>query len=125
MFKKTNARGVYITEITEYRHWCTVCVLYLNKRVYVHHRHQRHTHLGTDNLDRYIRKHHRHSNLGTIGCSDFHFFSYFWGCLTFPLFLGTQEFRKCKKKLIYLQPFCPNFFGLFRKSIFFFRNFQN
>ncbi len=33
----------------------------------------------------------------TVGCSDFHFFSYFWECLTFPLFLGTQEFRKCKK----------------------------
>jgi hypothetical protein len=33
----------------------------------------------------------------TVGCSDFHFFSYFWENLPFPLFLGTQEFRKCKK----------------------------
>ncbi len=35
----------------------------------------------------------------TLGCSDFHFFSYFWECLTFPPFLGTQDFRKCKKPI--------------------------
>ncbi len=49
----------------------------------------------------------------------FSLFSYFWEYLPFPLYLGTQEFRKCLKKLISLQPFCPNFFGLFQKSIFF------
>jgi hypothetical protein len=50
-----------------------------------------------------------------LGCSDFHFFSYFWECLTFPLFLGTQEFRKCKKKTYFSSAVLSEFFLTFSK----------
>jgi hypothetical protein len=50
-----------------------------------------------------------------VGCSDFHFFSYFWECLTFPLFLGTQEFKKCIKKNNFSSAVLSEFFWTFSK----------
>jgi hypothetical protein len=58
----------------------------------------------------------------TVGCSDFHFFSYFWECLTFPPFLGTQEFRKCKKTN-FSSAVLSEFFWTFSK-IYIFLNFS-
>ncbi len=73
----------------------------------------------TCSMDLDIQHEHGHaSRTWALGCSDFHFFSYFWEYLPFPLYLGTQVSENVKK-LISLQPFCPNFFRLFRKSVFF------
>jgi hypothetical protein len=57
-----------------------------------------------------------------VGCSDFHFFSYFWEVLTFPFFLGTQEFRKCKKNH-FSSAVLSEFFWTFSK-IYIFPNFS-
>ncbi len=60
----------------------------------------------------------------TLGCSDFYFFSYSWECLTFPLFLGTQEFRKCLKNYFFFSRFVRIFSNIF-EYLYFFRTFQN
>jgi hypothetical protein len=60
-----------------------------------------------------------------VGCSDFPFFSYFWESLTFPLFLGTQEFRKCIKKTNFSSAVLSEFFADFFENLYFFWTFQN